>query len=232
MPARLLLCLLLGVSWLTVEGDLHVGAAGVLHRRGGLAAVAVSVGAARGVPARNSRSLVARLSSSRVDAVVSRRRRDGSSSSIPAVWPGSTIPLLRPGPPLSQRTGTCGIGGDLLVGAATRLWRPPRGIDSSLTSSGKPPMLLCHQISRDHAEPPPKRRKSRSRNCLGTLKTRHERSRRSAGGGSRSVRPITIWILKRPAPSVGPPRCRYAATFTDDREQTACSSLLATSSDP
>ena len=34
-----------------------------------------------GVPTRNSRRLVARLPSSRVDAVVSRRRRDGSSSS-------------------------------------------------------------------------------------------------------------------------------------------------------
>ena len=42
MPARLLLlCLLFRSSWLTVEGDRHVGAAGVLHRRGGRAAVAV-----------------------------------------------------------------------------------------------------------------------------------------------------------------------------------------------
>jgi hypothetical protein len=37
-------CLLFRSSWLTVEGDRHVGAAGVLHRRGGRAAVAVSVG--------------------------------------------------------------------------------------------------------------------------------------------------------------------------------------------
>jgi hypothetical protein len=44
MPARLLLlCLLFRSSWLTVGGDRHVGAAGVLHRRGGRAAVAVSV---------------------------------------------------------------------------------------------------------------------------------------------------------------------------------------------
>jgi hypothetical protein len=42
----LLLCLLLRSSWLTVEGDYHVGAAGVLHRQGGRAAVAVSVGVA------------------------------------------------------------------------------------------------------------------------------------------------------------------------------------------
>jgi len=48
MPARLLL--LFRSSWLTVEGDCHVGAAGVLHRRGGRAAVAVSVGVAGGVP--------------------------------------------------------------------------------------------------------------------------------------------------------------------------------------
>ena len=35
VPARLLLlCLLLRSSWLTVEGDRPVGAAGVLHRRG------------------------------------------------------------------------------------------------------------------------------------------------------------------------------------------------------
>jgi hypothetical protein len=51
MPARLLLlCLLFRSSWLTVEGDRHVGAAGVLHRRGGRAAVAVRVGVAGGVP--------------------------------------------------------------------------------------------------------------------------------------------------------------------------------------
>ena len=37
----LLLCLLLRSSLLTVEGDRHVGAAGVLHRRGGRADVAV-----------------------------------------------------------------------------------------------------------------------------------------------------------------------------------------------
>jgi hypothetical protein len=51
MPARLLLlCLLFRSSWLTVEGDRHVGAAGVLHRRDGRAAVAVRVGVADGVP--------------------------------------------------------------------------------------------------------------------------------------------------------------------------------------
>ena len=37
----LLLCLLFGRSWLTAEGDRHVGAASVLHRRDGRAAVAL-----------------------------------------------------------------------------------------------------------------------------------------------------------------------------------------------
>jgi hypothetical protein len=41
-PRLLLLCLLLRTLWLTVEGGRH-GAAGVLHRRGGRAALAVSV---------------------------------------------------------------------------------------------------------------------------------------------------------------------------------------------
>jgi hypothetical protein len=51
MPARLLLlCVLFRASWLTVEGDRHVGAAGAVHRRGGRAAVAVRVGVAGGVP--------------------------------------------------------------------------------------------------------------------------------------------------------------------------------------
>jgi len=53
MPARLLLCLLFSSSWLTVECDGHVRAAGVRHRRGGRAAVAVSVGVAPGVPEGN-----------------------------------------------------------------------------------------------------------------------------------------------------------------------------------
>ena len=55
VPARLLLlCLLLRSSWLTVEGDRHVGAAGVLHNhRGGRAAVAV--GSASLVAFRGSR---------------------------------------------------------------------------------------------------------------------------------------------------------------------------------
>jgi len=50
-PGRLLLlCLLLRSSWLTVEGGRQIGAAGVLHRRGGRAAVAASVSVAVGVP--------------------------------------------------------------------------------------------------------------------------------------------------------------------------------------
>ena len=51
MPARLpLLCLLLRSSWLTLEGERHVGAARVLHRWGGRAVEGVSVGVAVGVP--------------------------------------------------------------------------------------------------------------------------------------------------------------------------------------
>jgi hypothetical protein len=58
MPARLLLlCLLLRSSWLAAEGDRQVGAATVLHRRGGRAAVAVSVGVGGGVPLQNSRAV-------------------------------------------------------------------------------------------------------------------------------------------------------------------------------
>jgi hypothetical protein len=61
MPASLLLlCLLFRSSWLTVEGNRHVGAAGVLHRRGGRVAVAVSVGVAGGVPDQQSRRLQSR----------------------------------------------------------------------------------------------------------------------------------------------------------------------------
>jgi hypothetical protein len=57
-PARLLLlCLLLRSSLLTVEGGRQIGAAGVLHRRGGRAAVAVSVGVAVGVPNGSNPSL-------------------------------------------------------------------------------------------------------------------------------------------------------------------------------
>jgi hypothetical protein len=51
VPARLLLlCLLLRSSWLTVEGGRQIGAAGVLHRRGGRAVLAASVSVAVGVP--------------------------------------------------------------------------------------------------------------------------------------------------------------------------------------
>ena len=46
----LLLCVLFRSSWLAAEGGRQVGAATVLHRRGGRAGVAVSVGVAVGVP--------------------------------------------------------------------------------------------------------------------------------------------------------------------------------------
>jgi hypothetical protein len=58
VPARLLLlCLLLRRSWLTVEGGRQIGAAGVLHRQGGRAAVASLVGVTPGVPNEQSRRL-------------------------------------------------------------------------------------------------------------------------------------------------------------------------------
>jgi hypothetical protein len=56
-PRLLLLCLLLRSSWLTVESGRQIGGAGVLHRRGGRAAVAVSVGVAGGVPKQSSQHL-------------------------------------------------------------------------------------------------------------------------------------------------------------------------------
>jgi hypothetical protein len=50
-PRLLLLCLLLGSSWLTVEGGRQIGAAGPLYRRrGGGAGAAVSVSVAVGAP--------------------------------------------------------------------------------------------------------------------------------------------------------------------------------------
>jgi hypothetical protein len=57
VPARLLLlCLLFRSSWRRVEGDRHVGAAGVLRRPGGRAVLAARVGVAPGVPKRLSRA--------------------------------------------------------------------------------------------------------------------------------------------------------------------------------
>lgn len=49
LPLR---CLLFRSSWLTLDGDPHVGAAGVLHRRSGVEALAVQVGVAGAVPER------------------------------------------------------------------------------------------------------------------------------------------------------------------------------------
>jgi hypothetical protein len=58
VPSRLLLlCLLLRSSWLTVEGGRQIGAAGLLHRRGGRAALAVSVSVAVGVPKQHGESI-------------------------------------------------------------------------------------------------------------------------------------------------------------------------------
>ena len=83
MPARLLLlCLLFRSSWLAVEGDRHVGAAGVLHRRGGRAAVAVSVGVAVGVPNQQSRVRGSR-----------QRRLLHVARSSSDAWEGETTPV-------------------------------------------------------------------------------------------------------------------------------------------
>ena len=90
VPERLLLlCLLLRSSWLTVEGDRHGGAAGVLHRRGGRAVVAVSVGMPGCVPYEQSRRL--RLPASRLPQVArSSSLSDGSGpvAAAGASWMG------------------------------------------------------------------------------------------------------------------------------------------------
>ena len=78
MPARLLLlCLLPSSSWLTVEAAVTSPPECCIAGADGQPWPYRSAWAG-GVPTRNSRRLVARLPSSRVDAVVSRRRRDGS----------------------------------------------------------------------------------------------------------------------------------------------------------
>jgi hypothetical protein len=89
-PRLLLLCLLFRSSWLTVESGRQIGAAGVLHRRGGRAAVAVSVGVARGVPKHQRRR--ARPTCSRVpqitgsDSLRSARRGPGVPAPVVTVW--------------------------------------------------------------------------------------------------------------------------------------------------
>ena len=94
------MCLLLRSSWLTVEGGRQIGAAGVLHRRGGPAASAVSVSAAAAVPLR--------------------------LCGIPHMSPPSQCsslgecPARRPGHPLTTPapTPTCGAGSRMTV----RVW--------------------------------------------------------------------------------------------------------------
>ena len=104
VPARLLLlCLLLRSSWLTVEGDRRVGAAGVLHRRGGRVVVAVSVGVAGGVPDRQCRPTRSGLS--RV-LQVARRSDDPSHEDGCRLPRGSR----RPRPACRALQGTPGPG--------------------------------------------------------------------------------------------------------------------------
>ena len=91
MPARLLLlCLLLRSSWLTLEGGREVSAAGVL-RRGGRAAVVVSVGVAVGVPDQECARVLCGLLLSRVAA-----RRCIDTLGPPAFPSSAPTPLLSP----------------------------------------------------------------------------------------------------------------------------------------
>ena len=129
MPARLLLlCLLFRSSWLTVEGDRHVGAAGVLHRRGGRAAVAVSVGVAGGVPYEQSRRL--RLAASRLPQVAQRsstwsavrallflRSSSRAETGAPRSKQPSRVLALRP----SNRSREGGSRSDIPTAVATRV---------------------------------------------------------------------------------------------------------------
>ena len=65
---------------------------------------------------------------------------------------------------LSQRTGNLPHRRRPPRGSRGKVVATPPRIDSSPTSSGKPPMLVSHQTSQDHNSPTTKRRKSRSFN--------------------------------------------------------------------
>jgi hypothetical protein len=109
LPRLPLLCLLLRSSWLTVEGGRHRRRRpDASPGRTGSLAVSVSVGSWRSNP--SSRRLVARLPSSRMDAVVSRRRRDGSSSSNPRVCEPSIRARVARAPPASRSGLHAGAG--------------------------------------------------------------------------------------------------------------------------
>ena len=98
VPSRLLLlCLLFRSSWLAAEGGRQVGAARVLHRRGGGSALAVSVGVAVGVPkeqrprARSTCSRLVRLARSGSEP----ESRTGLSSEVDCVRTSVGRPSLR-----------------------------------------------------------------------------------------------------------------------------------------
>ena len=82
----LLLCLLLRSSWLTVEAGRQIGAAGVLHRRGGRAAVAAVAGVAGRVPEEQRR--IARSGQSRLLSVAPKQQRGGSAKAAASAMPG------------------------------------------------------------------------------------------------------------------------------------------------
>jgi hypothetical protein len=113
MSARLLLvCLLFRSSWLTVVGDRHVGAAGV-HRRGGRAVVAVSVGVAGGVPevqrriARPGQSRLLQVSPKRKPRIVCSRWRNCSGAAVSS----RLLDLDRSGSDATSDAFACWSGG-------------------------------------------------------------------------------------------------------------------------
>jgi hypothetical protein len=82
-----------------VEGDPQVGAARVLHRQGGRAAVAVSVGVAGGVPDQQRRRELVQLLAKRQPTVRTRRSLglcDGTGRSLTLIAPAAMCePRLR-----------------------------------------------------------------------------------------------------------------------------------------
>ena len=100
VPARLLLlCLLLRSSWLTVEGGRQVGAARVLHCRGGRVAAAVSVGVAGGVfiaaPTRGPTELVLRAAAALAGVRLTGETEQAESSCGPILLLTQTMQACR-----------------------------------------------------------------------------------------------------------------------------------------
>ena len=113
VPERLLLsCLQRRTSWLTVESDRRVDAAGVLHRRGGRAAVAVSVNVADGAR-KQRRWRVQRTRSRRLPVARSnsgRGRSPDGDLAEKAENTGGVSASLIPDPRRRSATGLIGRG--------------------------------------------------------------------------------------------------------------------------